>query len=195
MSGIVFREGRYVILRPLERSDVPLLQRWINNPEVTHFLLQALPISEHQEEGFVTGLGKCNDEVVLGIMLKEEQKLIGVIDLRHINHVHGSAVTGTMIGEKDCWGKGYGTEAKMLLLDFAFNRLNLHVVRSDIIAFNERSIAYAKKCGYELVGRLPEWIYRDGKRHDEFLFVVTAERWRSLWKMYQADPEVFLKKK
>lgn len=195
MSNIVFREGKYVILRPLERGDAPLLRRWINDPEVTQFLLQSFPISEKQEEDWVNGVGKAGNEAVLGIVLKEEQKLIGVIGLHHINQIHGNAVTGTMIGEKEFWGKGYGTEAKMLLLDFAFNRLNLHAVRSDIIAFNERSISYAKKCGYEFVGRLPEWICRNGKRHDDVILVVTAKRWCPLWEMYRADPDNFLKKK
>jgi RimJ/RimL family protein N-acetyltransferase len=184
MSDIVFRDGELVILRPLERGDVPTLRKWINNPEVTHFLLRALPAGEKEEEEFVESSSSRKGDVILGIVAKKEGKLIGIIGLHNIDHVHGHAVTGTIIGEREYWGKGYGTEAKMLLLDLAFNRLNLSVIRSDVIAYNGRSIAYAKKCGYRQVGRLPGWIERDGKRHDEVILVVTAKRWRPLWKAY-----------
>lgn len=184
MGTIVFLEGVSVLLRILVKSDVPDLVKWINDQDITQFVTRLYPMTEQEEEEWLQDLPKRKSDVVLGIVTKHDGKLIGTIGLHRIDHVHGTAVTGTIIGDKSCWGKGYGTEAKMLLLDFAFNRLNLHSIRSDVIAYNGRSLAYGKKCGYEEVGRLPEWIHRNGVRHDLVILVVTALRWRPLWDVY-----------
>jgi RimJ/RimL family protein N-acetyltransferase len=187
MSDIVFREGEKAALRPLLRADVPQLLRWFNDPEVTQFLLRSLPITEKEEEEWVDTVHKRTDGVFLGIVDRKNNKLIGSMGLHNLNWQHRTATTGTTIGDKSYWGKGYGTEAKMLLLDLAFNRFDLYAILSRIFAFNGRSIAYGKKCGYEEVGRIPNWIRGpDGKRHDEVLLQVTQERWRPLWEAYLA---------
>lgn len=73
----------------------------------------------------------------------------------------------------------------MLLLDFAFNSVDLFSVMAQIIALNKASISSVMKCGYEEVGRIPDWIRtRSGTRCDEVLFVVTQKKWRPLWKQY-----------
>ena len=78
-----------------------------------------------------------------------------------------------------------GTEAKTLLLDFAFNALDLYIILSRVMDYNGRSLAYGKKSGYEEEGRIPKWIRRkSGKRCDEVLLVITQEKWRPLWNKY-----------
>jgi len=188
MSEIAFRTGTDVLLRPLERTDVPVLRRWMNDPETTRYLLRTFPLMEKEEEEWVDGLSKTKNNFVFGIIRKKEKQLIGSIGLHNIHWPHRTATTGTWIGDKSLRGHGYGTEAKMLLLDFAFNALDLYAILSRVMAHNEQSLAYGKKCGYEEVGRIPNWIRtQDGKRCDEVLLVVTQERWRPLWKQYLKD--------
>jgi RimJ/RimL family protein N-acetyltransferase len=185
MSDVVFRHGKHVLLRPVERADLHTMRRWMNDPEVTQFLMRVFPLMEKEEDEWFESKHRSTNDFTLAIVEKKEQKLIGSIGLHGINWQHRVATTGTVLGEKEYWGKGYGTEAKMLLLDFAFNTLDLYALRSCIIAFNERSIAYGKKCGYEEVGRMPKWVRgQDGKRHDEVLLIVTQEKWRPLWRKY-----------
>ncbi|MDB5188218.1 MAG: GCN5-related N-acetyltransferase [Candidatus Kaiserbacteria bacterium] len=185
MSDIVFRQGKRVLLRPLERADIPTLRRWMNDPEITQFLMRAFPLMEKEEEEWIENKHMNQNDVALGIVTVENKKLIGSIGLHGINWQHRTATTGTVLGEKECWGKGYGTEAKMLLLDFAFNTLDLYGVVSRVLSHNGRSLAYGKKCGYEEVGRLPQWIRRqNGERCDEVLLIVTQEKWGPLWQEY-----------
>ena len=185
MSDVVFRQGMRVLLRPLERADIPTLRRWMNDPEITQFLMRVFPLMEKEEEEWIDSKHKSQNDFVLGIVAAKEKKLIGSIGLSGINWQHRTAITGTVLGEKEYWGKGYGTEAKMLLLDFAFNALDLYGVLSRVLAHNERSLAYGKKCGYEEIGRLPNWIRRqNGERCDEVLLIVTQEKWRPLWQKY-----------
>lgn len=189
MSDIAFRTGKKVVLRPFERADVPTLRRWMNDPEVTQYLTRTYPIGEKEEEEWVENMGKDKNNVALAMVDRDKDTLIGSIGIHAIRWEHRSATTGTVIGEKGYWGKGFGTEAKMLLLDLAFNVFGLEVVLSRAYAFNERSQAYSKKCGYEEVGRIPGWLRKmDGSgRCDEVLLLVTSERWRPLWLAYQAQ--------
>ena len=185
MNDVIFREGQTVNLRPIERADAPILRRWMNDPDITQYLMRVFPLMEKGEEEWIDGLSGSTNNFALAIIAKEKKKLIGTIGLHQVNWRHRTAVTGTVIGEKEYLGKGYGTDAKMLLLDFAFNALDLYAVLSHVMAHNGRSLAYGNKCGYEEVARIPNWLRtNDGDRCDEVILIVTQEKWRPLWKEY-----------
>lgn len=185
MSDVIFRQGIRTQLRPLERADIPTLRRWVNDPDVMLFMKRPFAVMEQEEETWFEKLSASKNIHAFGIVERGGSKLIGTIDIHNIVWHQRTATSGTLLGEKEFWGKGYGTEAKMLLLDFAFNALDLHGVLSRVMGHNERSLAYAKKCGYEEVGRLPNWMRRhDGERCDEVYLIVTQERWRPLWEEY-----------
>jgi len=101
--------------------------------------------------------------------------------LHQIDFIHGTAVTGAIIGEKEYQGKGYGTDAKMTLLNYAFNTLNLRKVCSDVISFNKRSLAYSKKCGYKIEGRQKQQFYRSGKYYDRVFLAIFRKNWPKIW--------------
>jgi [ribosomal protein S5]-alanine N-acetyltransferase len=188
MSDIVFRKGKNVLLRPLEEEDIPLILKGINDPEVTEFLKTHAPMSRPAEEEWFKNLHKRTSDYILAIVLNDDKRYIGNIALNQIRWKDGTAVTGTVIFDKECWGKGYGTEAKMLLLDYAFNTLGLRAVLSRVIERNLRSLKYADKCGYKEVGRIPKWIRgQDGVFRDEVLLVVTAEDWLPLWRKFKEE--------
>lgn len=183
-TPVVFRKGPRVTLRPLTKGDVPTITRWINDPEVTQFLLAYLPSSETEESGWVESLDKNKEKnVVLAIMVAG--KFIGTIGIHNINWKDRIAITGTLIGEKSCWGKGYGTEAKMLLLDYAFNTLNLRKICSNVIAFNERSYRYSLSCGYKVEGRLKAHYFRKGQYWDSIQLSVFREDWSPIWEKFR----------
>lgn len=185
-SKPVFRKGKLVYLRPLSSAlHAETALGWMNNQKVTEFLMRVYPMTLRQEIEWMDNQGKDQKDVALAIHKIEDDTYIGNIGLHQIDLIDRNAVTGTVIGDKESQGKGFGTDAKMLLLDFAFNELGLEVILSKVIAFNDRSLAYGKKCGYEEVGRLPKWIYRHGERHDEILLTVTRERWLPLWEKYR----------
>jgi len=163
----------------------------MNDPDVTEYLMRSMPIGEREEEEWLDNLHHRTQDITLAIIDVDGKKLIGSIGLHMINWQHRNATTGTVIGEKECWGKGYGTEAKMLLLDVAFNTLDLFGVLSRVHAVNGRSLAYAKKCGYEEVGRIPLWSrLKNGQRCDEVLLAVTQEKWRPLWERYLRERDM-----
>lgn len=186
MSEVVmFRKGKHVYLRPFIQADAPTLQRWMNDQEVVQYLMRVFPISIREEQEWLDNQGKSKNDFALAIVTVETNEFIGSIGLHRIDWVNRNAVTGTVLGESAYWGKGYGTEAKMLLLDFAFNALDLQVIVSNVMDYNTRSLSYGKKCGYVEVGRIPKWLRRkNGERCDEVVLAVTQEQWRPLWDKY-----------
>jgi RimJ/RimL family protein N-acetyltransferase len=179
----VFLRGKRIIMRPPLRSDLSLLIKWINDPEVRPFLKNARPVSEKMKEEWLERQSSSQQDIILIIVL--EGRPIGNIGLYDINWVDRRATTGSIIGEKDCRGKGYGTEAKMLLLEYAFNTLNLRRIGSSVIAFNKRSFNCLKSCGYQEDGVRRKVFYRNGKYWDEILLVCFKRDWQKKWREYR----------
>ncbi|MCI0330170.1 MAG: GNAT family N-acetyltransferase [candidate division Zixibacteria bacterium] len=189
-SKLVFLKGKKTILRPLRKAtDFELCLRWINDPEVNQYLLVHFPVTEKKEEEWFDKVANNPKEVILGIETLDG-KLIGTMALHNINGKDRTAATGALIGEKKYWGKGYGTDAKMTLLDYAFNTLNLRKINSSVYAFNKRSLKYNLKCGYKIEGVRKKQIFRNGKYNDEIIIAVFKEDWLPFWKKYRKTGKV-----
>lgn len=187
---VIFLKGRKVILRPLNKeTDLEDCQRWINDPEVRLYLTPFMPISKQTEAKWFDGLDEKTDGVTLAIEILDGE-FIGIMGLHNINWIGGTAITGALIGEKKYWGKGYGAEAKMLMLDYAFNSLNLRKICSEVMDFNKRSLAYLLKCGYKVEGRRKWQVYRDGKYCDLVLLAVFKKDWLSIWEGYKKTRKI-----
>lgn len=175
-SQPVFLEGETVILRPREkRTDLDACLRWVNDPDLRGLITPRPPVTREQEEAWFDQ--HQSDDISLAIERRADRRLIGMIDLHRLNRDHRFATSGTFIGEKDCWGQGFGTEAKQLLLEYAFLDLGLRQVRSHVYATNKRSLRCQLKCGYRIVGRFPAAYFLKGAWVDEVLLCVTREEW------------------
>lgn len=182
---LFFRKGNRVILRPIQEEDLPQFQMWVNDPEVSQYLGQFFPASMEDERTWFNRISKLNKEdMTLAIVDSKTNKLIGSMGLHKIDYRAGTAVTGALIGDKNYWGKGYGSEAKMLFLEFAFHELNLRKIYSYVYEYNERSVAYSKKCGYVEEARLPAHYYRKGKYWAQIIMAVYRDSWEKLWRAY-----------
>ena len=178
-DGIVFLKGKRVALRPLRKeTDLENCVRWMNNEEIRRFITVYLPVNFRSEEEWFEKLAKDKENIVLAIETSEG-KFIGIMGLHRINWKDRTATTGAIIGDKEYWGKGYGTEAKMLLLDYVFNTLNLRKIGSMVIAYNKRSLAYSLHCGYKIEGVLKKQIFKEGRYWDEIILGVFKNDWLS----------------
>ena len=182
---VVFLKGRKTILRPPNKqTDLPKCLKWINDPEVSQYLSVYLPVSFVGEEAWFDRLYKSESDIPLAIETLEGE-FIGVMGLHNIKWKDGTATTGALIGEKDYWGKGFGGDAKMTLLDYAFNSLNLRKICSGVYDFNKRSLNYSLRCGYEIEGTLKRHFYKKGRYCDQIMLAVFKEKWLPLWRKYQ----------
>lgn len=184
IEKVVFLSGNKTNLRPVSREDIPKMLQWINDPEVRHYLATVFPVTQKFEEDWVDGLGKDKNNVTLIIETKDGDS-IGLMGLHKIHWVDRSATTGALIGEKSYWGQGFGEDAKMALLNYAFNTLNLNRVNSDVFEFNERSLKYSLRCGYKVEGRRREALFREGRFWDKIELGVLRTEWLPIWDKYQ----------
>ena len=116
-NRLIFLKGKKVVLRPLRKeSDLETCLRWINDPEINQFIAMYLPISKQQEEEWFDGLSKKQNDIIFAIETLQGI-FIGNIGLHQINWKDKTATTGAIIGEKEYWNQGYGTDAKMTLLN------------------------------------------------------------------------------
>ncbi len=105
-------------------------------------------------------------------------KPIGTCGLHEIEWKNRRTTAGIAIGVKEFWNNGYGTEAGKILIEYAFNELNLQRIESSVYDFNERSIAMQKKVGFQIEGRRRKAIFKGGRYVDEIILGILREEWK-----------------
>ena len=161
-------EGRVVRLRALERTDVERAYAWVNDREVTQYLLLRYPMSRAQEEKYLAETaeqGNSFADVRLAIETKDGLH-IGMCGLHHGSAEDRHASLGIMVGDKSYWSNGYGSDAVMTLLRFAFDQMNLNKVELVVFEFNARAIACYRKCGFVEEGQRREHYFQNGRYWD-----------------------------
>ena len=152
-----FLVGERLYLRPLDRCDLAHIQRWANDPQTRAETGEVLPTTTVANEEWFERLNKDSSRVWFAVVLKEDDRVIGEAGLLRMHHFWRTTDLTMIIGEKDAQGKGYGTEAIGLLVDYAFGYLNFHRVAVGVVGFNKRAISF-----YESVGFKQEGVQRDG---------------------------------
>lgn len=151
---VILLDGDRVSLGPLRRDLVPLYHRWITDFATLRTLDQPLiPLTLEQEQRWYEQTAASESHTPFTIYERGSKRPIGTMDLRGISHRHGSAELGILIGEADCRGKGYGTEAVILLLDYAFTALGLNNVMLWVAEFNLAGRRAYQKAGFKEIGR------------------------------------------
>ncbi len=107
----------------------------------------------------------------------EGDHMIGNVDLNGVNWVARDCWVGIGIGDRDYWGKGYGTEAMQLAVRFAFAGLNLNRVSLDVFEYNQRAYKSYLKAGFKEEGRMRQWMQRGGDRYDLIYMGILREEW------------------
>ena len=177
-----FLIGTRVQLRPFDATDAPTLAEWINDPDLRNHILLRFPQSISDEKAWIesnSGRGTPRD-LAFGVELRRGRRLIGSIGLHGIDWVHRRAVTGIFLYPPSLRGKGYGTEAKNLLLDYAFAELGLHQVAAIAFAGNAASIRALEKQGYTRSGVHRKAYLVHGQWVDGIYFDLLHEEWEKL---------------
>lgn len=187
-----FLVGERVTLRTICRADAPKFLRWINDSATNRYLVRGdFPMGWEDEVEWIEKVSRRkHGDLRLGIEVPG-LGLVGLMGLSVGSWTDRTAGTGTMIGVAEARGKGYGTEAKMLLLGHAFRRLNLRKVYSEVCVVNEASLRCQLRCGYREEGRLIGDLYRDGVYHDRVILAATKESFEVAekeWKERRAAP-------
>ncbi len=172
-------EGKLVNLRPSEMTDLERNTRWINDREVTRFLALRYQMSHAAEEEWMRA--RCREpmayESVFFAIDTKDGVHIGNCDFFATVPEDRKTKLGIMIGEKEYWSRGYGSDALTTLLRFGFATMNFHRIELDVYAFNERAMAAYRKCGFVEEGRRRNARYAGGAYHDVLVMSVLRDEW------------------
>ena len=105
-----------------------------------------------------------------------EDKLIGFVGIVP-SWVQGDAWAMIVIGERDHWDKGYGTDAMRLIVQYGFIEANLRRISLGVHSYNPRAFRAYEKVGFKMEGRIREEGLRDGRRYDGLYMGVLREEW------------------
>jgi len=153
--------GGRVVLRPLEREHLERCVKWFNDREVTYYLGREQPLTMAEEERWFAEYRAKVDEEIYAIEVNGNH--VGNVGLHAIDRANRKANLGIVIGEKDYWSKGLGTDAMQTVLRYAFEQLRLHKVNLDVIEYNERAIHVYERCGFVKEGIRREELWKRGR--------------------------------
>ena len=174
-------KGDKVRLRAVEKADLPKIWQWRNDDEVMYYwVFPGFTISMAElEQRFAryaqvfepTQVPRFREFIVETL----DGTAIGIMAYMHLGIRHRHAEVIIQLGEKDCWGQGYGTDAMMAFLDYLFNELNLNLVYLHTQPYNPRAIASYEKCGFVREGVLRQWYFVKGQYHDSYLMSILRQ--------------------
>jgi RimJ/RimL family protein N-acetyltransferase len=169
-------QGEKVRLVPLDRErHLANAVRWMNDPEITRWTVVGdWPITPGAEEEFFQKSDALDRNDLHFAIEMLEGEHIGFCGLMKIDWISRVAVTGTLIGRSDLWGRGFGADAARVRARYAFEVLGLRMLITDVMADNTRSLRMLSNAGYEEVGCIPGRYWKRGAFRDQVILVLEA---------------------
>jgi diamine N-acetyltransferase len=172
--------GTRVNLRALEPDDVEVLYAWENDRSIWHLSNTITPFSRFTLEQYVLNAGQdiyATRQLRMMIDLiepREETRSIGSVDLFDFEPSHQRAGVGILLLEA-FRGKGYASEALDLLINYAFDVLQLHQLFTNIATNNTESIRLFESKGFQFIGTKKEWNRSRNKWQDESMYQLIPQ--------------------
>jgi len=156
--------GTNLILRPISESDTDLIVSWRNKESVKKNFLYRADFTAEMHQQWLREKVETGSVVQFIIEMQKEGKSVpvGSVYLRDIDYENSSAEFGIFIGEDSARGKGVGTTAARMILDYGHEQLGLHRIFLRLVAENIAAYKSYRKAGF-----VAEGIFRDMKRIDE----------------------------
>ncbi len=166
-------EGKDLFLRALESTDLDVLYKLENEEAVWEISNTVSPYSKYVLKQYLENAHRDIYEVKqlrLVICLRETKEAIGFIDLFDFDPKHKRAGVGIVVFAEQERRKGYARQSLVVLIDYAFNHLDVHQLYANITSDNELSIRLFQKVGFEKAGEKKDWIFSKGTFKNELLF-------------------------
>lgn len=162
-------EGLNIRLRALEPKDLDILYEWENDQKLWTVGCTTAPFSRHVLEQYIEN--SHHDIYSTGQLrfmidtINQPTQTIGMVDLYSFEPFHMRSGVGIMIHE-DFRGKGYGSEAIDLIIEYVFSFMNFKQLFCEVTSDNSKSLILFKSKGFIQTGTRKEWIRRGNKYID-----------------------------
>ncbi|WP_237224517.1 GNAT family N-acetyltransferase [Rothia nasisuis] len=177
--------GSRIELRPFDADAIDAMISILQEPEVliktgtVHSRsTEAHPFDEAKTREWYARRNDKMNRLDLAIYALDQQKYVGEVAFNEYDPDNGSVNYRIAIGQAG-QNKGYGTEATKLMVDYAFEKLDLHRIELEVLDFNERAKHVYTSCGFVAEGRRREAFLIDGQYHDAVLKAVLRSDWEA----------------
>ena len=167
--------GKRIFLAPLRKEDEGRLFGWTNDPSLAYHSSYFRPVDWRSHINWLERTSKDQSRVVFTIRMVKTDELIGMVQLKDIHSVNRSAELTIQIPGERNRGKGYGTEAVILLIKYAWRDLNLRRVELKVLTSNVTAIKTYEAAGLQIEGTLRSCIYVNGEWNDMHLMGVIRD--------------------
>jgi RimJ/RimL family protein N-acetyltransferase len=174
--------GNLVRLRAYNKNDLKFELEYINDFEVKKNINPEIPfpLRFEDEEKWYNSINPMGNGIYTFVIEElESHKYVGICEVNDIDWKNSVATIGIFIG-KPFWGKGFGTEAMRLLINFIFEEMNINKIKLSVFGFNNRAIKMYENLGFKKEATLREQIFREGKYHDEIIMGLLKREWGNI---------------
>ena len=163
-----FITGKKLYLRSLAPEDAEeSYPHWLNDPEVCKYNSHyKFPYTRERALDYIRHANSTKNALILAVVDKSNDRHIGNVALQEIDYISRNAEFAIIIGDKEYWGKGFGSEAASLIIDHGFRELNLHRIYCGTSEKNIGMQNLAMKIGMKQEGRRRQAILTDGELVD-----------------------------
>jgi RimJ/RimL family protein N-acetyltransferase len=165
--------GNQILLRALEREDLPRLRDWRNLPEFRRNFREFRELNLLNQEQWFTRITTSANDFMFMIERASDRTPIGVCGLVYVHWVIRSADISLYIGEDQMYidgPGGFAEDAAKTLIRYAFDNLNLNKVWTELYSFDDRKVALFSRLGFARDGVLRDNAFEDGRYHDSFIY-------------------------
>jgi RimJ/RimL family protein N-acetyltransferase len=171
--------GEKVKLTSINEEDILEIQKWHNDVSFMRYydIVSAIPKDNEDVKEMISEIRKSSTSYIFAVKNREHKELVGVTGFENISWNNGTALIYIGIGDEKNRGRGYAKEALRLTIDFGFEELNLHRIELTVLEYNEPAIKLYERLGFKREGVYREFIHRDGKRYDMYLYGILRSEW------------------
>ncbi len=177
MYGPILK-GKKVILQPPKLSEAKRYLEWLNDDEVTRYIATFTGMTLEKEREYLKL--KKKDDLLYWSVYTKSGKHIGSTGFHEVSQNHKRVLWGIMLGDKTEWGKGYGTDVLMTLLDYVFKKLKFQRFELGVFHKNIAGIKCYKKCGFKTEGIKRKYFIKGDETYDEIIMAVTDDDYKKL---------------
>ena len=174
-------KGKKCVLGDIKENDLPNFVKWLPDKTVNKFLLTDFSgLTLKKEKEWYKNTKKQKDTVIFGLYALDNNKkiLIGSTGLKKIDYKHKNAEFGITIGDKNYWGKGIGTEATKLIVNFGFKTLGLNSIYLMVFGMNKAGQKAYKRAGFNKTGVLRQHFKCKKGFDDEIFMDILRKEWK-----------------
>lgn len=176
-------KGRKLTLRAIEEADLPVLHKWANDPDLQDVMGNIhFPSSMDFHKLWFENLK--NDQLNQRLAIDApDVGLMGISSIVNIDWRNNHAWHGVMLGDVNVRGKGYGVDAVMATMRYAFDEMHLERLDGSLIEYNQTSYSfYCEKLGWKEEGRRRNYYFHRGRYWDQIVVGVTRHDYAELVK-------------